>query len=182
MQFIDTKLSGVKVVEPKVFEDARGFFYESYHKQLFIEQEICLEFVQDNHSRSKQGTLRGLHYQIRQAQGKLVRVIVGEIYDVAVDLRRSSSTFGKWIGLHLSAANKKQLFVPPGFAHGFYVVSEWAEVLYKATDYYAPEWERTLLWNDREINISWPLIDKVQPLLSAKDIAGTPFAQADVYE
>jgi len=182
LQFINTKLAGVKIVEPKVFDDARGFFFESFHKQQFIEQEISLEFVQDNHSRSKQGTLRGLHYQIRQPQGKLVRVIIGEIYDVAVDLRKSSPTFGEWMGLYLSAVNKKQLYIPPGFAHGFYVVSEWAEVLYKATDYYAPEWERTLLWNDSEINISWPLNDKMQPLLSAKDIAGIPFAQTDVYE
>lgn len=182
MQFINTRLSGVKIVEPKVFEDTRGFFFESYHKQQFDEQEISSEFVQDNHSRSKQGTLRGLHYQIRQPQGKLVRVIIGEIYDVAVDLRKSSPTFGEWMGLYLSVSDKKQLFIPPGFAHGFYVVSEWAEVLYKATDYYAPEWERTLLWNDRKLNIPWPLIDKKQPLLSAKDTAGTPFDQIEVYD
>ena len=182
MQLVDTRLSGVKIVEPKVFEDTRGFFFESYHKQQFYEQEISLEFVQDNHSRSKQGTLRGLHYQIRHPQGKLVRVIIGEIYDVAVDLRKSSPTFGEWMGLYLSGSDKKQLFIPPGFAHGFYVVSEWAEMLYKATDYYAPEWERTLLWNDRKLNISWPLIDKKQPLLSAKDTAGTPFDQIEVYD
>ena len=182
MQFADTKLSGIVLVEPKVFEDERGFFLESYHKRLFNEQGIELEFVQDNHSRSKQGALRGMHYQIRQPQGKLVRVILGEIYDVAVDLRRSSPTFGQWIGFYLSADNKKQLYVPPGFAHGFYVVSEWAEVLYKATDYYAPQWERTLLWNDTHVNISWPLLEGKAPLLSAKDTNGLPFHKAEVYE
>lgn len=182
MQISNTKLLGVMLIEPKVFEDERGFFFESYHKQFFNEQKISLEFVQDNHSRSKRETLRGLHYQIRQPQGKLVRVIIGEIYDVAVDLRRSSSTFGQWMSLYLSSKNKKQLYVPPGFAHGFYVVSEWAEVIYKATDYYAPQWERTVLWNDPQINISWPLIDGKQPLLSAKDAVGTPFTQAEVYD
>ena len=181
MRFTNMKLSGVVLVEPKVFEDERGFFFESYHRRLFNEHEVALEFVQDNHSRSKQGALRGLHYQIQQPQGKLVRVILGEIYDVAVDLRRSSPTFGQWIGLFLSADNKKQLYIPPGFAHGFFVVSEWTEVLYKATDYYAPQWERTLLWNDPQINISWPLLDGEAPLLSAKDAAGTPFDQAEVY-
>jgi len=182
MQFINTKLSGVKLVEPKLFEDSRGFFFESFHKRLFNEQEISLEFVQDNHSRSKQGTLRGLHYQIRQPQGKLVRVVIGEIYDVAVDLRKSSDTFGQWMGIYLSAVNKQQLYIPPGFAHGFYVVSEWAEVLYKTTDYYAPQWERTLLWDDKKINISWPLIDNEQPILSTKDAAGVPIAQVEVYD
>jgi dTDP-4-dehydrorhamnose 3,5-epimerase len=182
MHFTNAKLPGVVLIEPKVFEDQRGFFFESYHKRLFNEQEISLEFVQDNHSRSKQGTLRGLHYQIQQPQGKLVRVILGEIYDVAVDLRKSSPTFGQWIGLFLSADNKKQLYVPPGFAHGFYVVSEWAEVLYKATDYYAPQWERTLLWNDTKLNISWPLREGELPILSPKDAAGSPFDQAEVYD
>ena len=182
MQITDTNLHGVMLVEPKVFEDPRGFFFESYHKQLFDKQGISLDFVQDNHSRSKQGTLRGLHYQIRQPQGKLVRVILGKIYDVAVDLRRYSSTFGQWTGLYLSAENKKQLYIPPGFAHGFYVVSAWAEVLYKATDYYAPQWERTLLWNDVQLNVSWPLLEGKPPLLSLKDAAGTPFDRAEVYE
>ena len=182
MQFTNTRLPGVVLVEPKVFEDQRGFFFESYHKRLFDEQKISLEFVQDNHSRSKQGTLRGLHYQIKQPQGKLVRVILGEIYDVAVDLRMSSSTFGQWIGYYLSVQNKKQLYIPPGFAHGFYVVSEWTEVLYKATDYYAPQWERTLLWNDTRINISWPLREGEIPLLSPKDAVGSPFGQAEVYD
>ena len=182
MQFTNMKLPGVVLVEPKVFKDVRGFFFESYHKRLFDEHELSLEFVQDNHSRSSLGALRGLHYQIRQPQGKLVRVILGEVYDVAVDLRRSSPTFGQWTGHTLSAENKKQLYIPPGFAHGFYVVSEWAEVLYKATDYYAPQWERTLLWNDAQINISWPLLDGKQPLLSPKDARGLPFQQAEVYE
>lgn len=182
MQFANTKLNGVMLVEPKVFEDERGFFFESYHKRLFDEQTISLEFVQDNHSRSRQGALRGLHYQIRQPQGKLVRVILGEIYDVAVDLRKSSPTFGQWTGHTLSAENKKQLYIPPGFAHGFYVLSEWTEVLYKATDYYAPQWERTLLWNDAQINISWPLLEGKQPLISQKDSRGLPFHQAEIYE
>ena len=182
MQFSNTKMPGVVLVEPSIFEDDRGFFFESYHKRLFEEQKISLDFVQDNHSRSKHGTLRGMHYQIRQSQGKLVRVILGEIYDVVVDLRKSSPTFGQWLGLYLSEENKKQLYVPAGFAHGFYVVSEWAEVLYKATDYYAPQWERTLLWNDAQINISWPILQGIQPLLSPKDAAGIPFEQAEVYD
>jgi len=181
MQFEMTKLSGVVLVEPKIFEDERGFFFESYHRRLFDEQKISVDFVQDNHSRSKQGALRGMHYQIRQPQGKLVRVILGEIYDVAVDLRRSSPTFGKWEGFYLSAENKLQLYIPPGFAHGFYVVSKWTEVLYKATDYYAPQWERTLLWNDTQINVSWPLLKGRQPLLSAKDATGIPFEKAEAY-
>ena len=182
MQIINTILPGVMLIDPKVFEDERGFFFESYRKQLFDEHGISLEFVQDNHSRSKKRALRGLHYQIRQPQGKLVRVILGEIYDVAVDLRKSSPTFGQWMGIYLSAENKKQLYVPPGFAHGFYVVSEWAEVLYKTTDYYAPEWERTLLWNDAQISVDWPLLEGEPPLLSPKDAAGTLFDQAEVYE
>lgn len=182
MQFTNMELPGVVLIEPKIFEDERGFFFESYHKRLFAEQAISLEFVQDNHSRSRQGALRGLHYQIRQPQGKLVRVILGEIYDVAVDLRKSSPTFGQWMGIYLSAENKKQLYIPPGFAHGFYVISEWAEMLYKATDYYAPQWERTLLWNDAQINISWPLLEDKQPLLSSKDAVGTLLGQAEVYD
>ena len=182
MQITKTKLPGVVLIEPKVFEDDRGFFFESYHKRLFDEQGISLEFVQDNHSHSKQGALRGMHYQIRQPQGKLVRVVIGEIFDVAVDLRKSSPTFGEWVGVYLSAENKKQIYVPPGFAHGFYVMSEWAEVLYKTTDYYAPQWERTLLWNDSRINIAWPLLDGIHPILSPKDEMGLPLDQADVYE
>jgi dTDP-4-dehydrorhamnose 3,5-epimerase len=141
-----------------------------------------MDFVQDNHSRSRLGTLRGLHYQIRQPQGKLVRVVSGEIFDVAVDLRRSSSTFGQWFGVILSAENKKQIWVPPGFAHGFYTVSEWAEMLYKTTDYYAPQWERTLLWNDPAIGIQWPLMEDKPPLLSPKDSAGVLLGQAETFD
>jgi len=182
MQFSSTTLPGVILIEPKVFEDDRGFFFESYHEKRFSEQGLSLEFCQDNHSRSKKGALRGLHYQIHQAQGKLIRVVIGEIYDVAVDIRKSSPSFGQWMGMYLSAENKKQLFVPPGFAHGFYVVSDWAEVLYKATDYYAPEWERTLLWNDPQVNVSWPLSPGDRPILSPKDAAGIPLEQAEVYD
>jgi dTDP-4-dehydrorhamnose 3,5-epimerase len=182
MQFKSTALPGVICIEPVVFGDERGFFFESYRKKLFDEQGISLDFVQDNHSLSKQGTLRGLHYQIRQAQGKLLRVIQGEIYDVVVDLRKSSPTFGQWMGLTLSADKKNQIYVPPGFAHGFYVVSEWAEVIYKTTDYYAPQWERTLLWNDPQINVTWPLSEGKQLLLSPKDALGLPFDQVEVYE
>ncbi len=182
MQFSTTKLSDVILLEPRVFEDERGFFFESYQRQLFTSNGIPADFVQDNHSRSRRGTLRGLHYQIQQPQGKLVRVISGEIFDVAVDLRRSSSTFGEWVGFYLSAENKKQMWVPPGFAHGFYVVSEWAEMLYKTTDYYAPKWERTLLWNDPTINIEWPLMDGGQPLLSPKDAVGALLNQAEKFD
>ncbi len=182
MQFSSTNLPGVILVEPKVFEDERGFFFESYHEQRFTENGLSLQFRQDNHSRSKKGTLRGLHYQIQQAQGKLVRVVIGKIYDVAVDIRRSSPTFGQWMGIYLSSENKKQLYVPPGFAHGFYVVSDWAEVLYKTTDYYAPQWERTLLWNDPQVNVDWPISAGEEPILSTKDAMGTPLVQAEVYD
>ena len=182
MQFLSTELPDVILIEPRVFEDERGFFFESYHKQRFSEQSLSVDFCQDNHSRSTKGTLRGLHYQIQQAQGKLVRVVIGEIYDVAVDLRKSSPTFGQWMGMNLSAQNKKQLYVPPGFGHGFYVVSDWAEVLYKTTDYYAPQWERTILWNDPQINITWPVASGDEPILSPKDANGTLLAQAEVYE
>jgi len=182
MQFLSTTLPGVILIEPRVFEDERGFFFESYHEQRFTENGFSMEFCQDNHSRSKKGALRGLHYQIKQAQGKLVRVVIGEIYDVAVDIRKSSPTFGQWMGMYLSAENKKQLYVPPGFAHGFYVVSEWADVLYKTTDYYAPQWERTLLWNDPQVNITWPLPADQEPILSPKDSVGLPLAQAEIYD
>ncbi|MBI5965092.1 MAG: dTDP-4-dehydrorhamnose 3,5-epimerase [Chloroflexi bacterium] len=182
MQFMITKLPGVILLEPKVFEDERGFFLESYQKQQFINAGISSDFVQDNHSRSRQETLRGLHYQIQQPQGKLVRVVAGEIFDVAVDLRRTSPTFGEWVGFYLSADNKKQMWVPPGFAHGFYVISAWAEMLYKTTDYYAPKWERTLLWNDPSIGIQWPLVDGKAPLLSPKDAVGTLLNKAETFE
>lgn len=180
MRFIPTTIPDVILIEPKVFADDRGFFLESYQKQRFAEAGIPFDFVQDNHSKSQQGVLRGLHYQIEQTQGKLVRVISGEIFDVAVDIRKSSPTFGKWVGEYLSADNKKMLWVPAGFAHGFYVTSPAAEVLYKATDYYAPQWERSIIWNDPAIQIEWHL-NGVEPILSNKDKAGTPLAEAEVF-
>jgi dTDP-4-dehydrorhamnose 3,5-epimerase len=169
MQFQPTTIPDIILITPKVFGDERGFFMETYQTRLFAEAGIQAQFVQDNHSRSKQGVLRGLHYQLRQTQGKLVRVVMGEIFDVAVDIRRSSPTFGKWVAVHLSAENRQQLWVPPGFAHGFYVLSEWAEVLYKTTDFYSPQWERGILWNDPAIGIDWPLLAEAPPSLSAKD-------------
>ena len=182
MQFISTELPGVILIQPKIFADERGFFLESYRKDRFSGAGIQADFVQDNHSASTQGVLRGLHYQIRQPQGKLVRVVVGEVFDVAVDLRRGSRTFGNWVGEILSAENKNQLWVPPGFAHGFYVTSDKAEILYKATDYYAPQWERCLLWNDPAIGIDWPLINGGLPTLSDKDAKGLPLSAAETYE
>lgn len=177
---IETSLAGVKIIEPKVFEDARGFFYESFNaKQFAAETGLDVAFVQDNHSRSAKGVLRGLHYQIQHPQGKLVRVVAGEVFDVAVDIRRSSPTFGKWAGVYLSASNKRQLWVPPGFAHGFYVVSDSAEFLYKTTDYWYPEHERSLLWNDPALGIEWPLDG--QPQIAAKDVAGRPLSEAEVF-
>ncbi|CAN7344041.1 dTDP-4-dehydrorhamnose 3,5-epimerase [Pseudomonas sp. LjRoot71] len=180
MQAISTKLPGVLILEPKVFGDERGFFFESFNARAFAEATgLQCEFVQDNHSRSQRGVLRGLHYQVQQAQGKLVRVSAGEVFDVAVDLRRSSPTFGKWVGTLLSAENKRQLWVPAGFAHGFVVLSEFAEFLYKTTDYYAPEHERCIRWNDPTLAIDWPLDGA--PQLSAKDQAGLSFADAQVF-
>ena len=181
MRFIPTTIPDVILIEPKVFADDRGFFMENYQKQRFVEAGIPFDFVQDNHSKSQQGVLRGLHYQLQQTQGKLVRVVAGEIFDVAVDIRKSSPTFGKWIGDYLSADNKKMLWVPTGFAHGFYVTSPSAEVQYKTTDYYAPQWERTIAWNDPAINSAWPIHDRL-PTLSPKDEAGKALAQADVFE
>jgi dTDP-4-dehydrorhamnose 3,5-epimerase len=177
----ETALAGVLLFEPAVFGDDRGFFFESYNAKTFTSLTgLSPVFVQDNHSRSTRGVLRGLHYQIKQPQGKLVRVTVGEVFDVAVDMRRSSPTFGKWVGLTLSAANKKQLWIPPGFAHGFVTLSESAEFLYKTTDYWAPEFERTVLWNDADLGVDWP-IDQ-PPLLAAKDEAGRRFAEAEAFE
>lgn len=181
MNFLPTSLTGVLLIEPKVFPDTRGFFLESYQKRKFSKAGIPFDFVQDNHSKSCQGVLRGLHYQIRQPQGKLLRVVKGEIFDVAVDIRKHSPTFGKWFGTHLSAENKKMLWVPIGFAHGIYVTSPQAEVLYKATDYYAPQWERTLLWNDPVINIQWPTKGEL-PILSPKDEAGKLLSEAELFE
>lgn len=182
MQFIPTSLPEVIMVVPKVYEDERGFFLESYQKERFAAAGISFDFVQDNHSASVQGVLRGLHYQIRQPQGKLVRAVVGEIYDVAVDIRRSSPTFGKWVGAVLSSENRNQLWVPPGFAHGFYVMSGRAEILYKATDYYAPQWERSLLWNDPALGIDWPVTGENFPILSGKDAQGVLLKDAEIYD
>jgi len=182
MNFIPTAIPDVLLIEPKVYGDQRGFFLETYEIGKYADGGITESFVQDNHSGSRQGTLRGLHYQIKSTQGKLVRVIAGEVFDVAVDIRRSSPTFGQWVGAYLSAENKHQLWVPKGFAHGFYVLSDWAEMVYKVTDFYAPEWERSLLWNDPTIGVEWPLIDGQEPLLSAKDVQGTPLDQADLFD
>lgn len=182
MKFTPTEIPDIILIEPRVFGDSRGFFMETFQAKLFVDACIPVDFVQDNHSGSQQGILRGLHYQIRQAQGKLVRVIAGEVYDVVVDIRRSSPTFGKWLGMTLSAENKRQLWIPPGFAHGFYVVSEWAEFTYKVTDYYAPEWERTLAWDDPALAIPWPLVDGKSPLLSAKDTCGKQLAEAELFD
>jgi dTDP-4-dehydrorhamnose 3,5-epimerase len=176
---VATAIPDVAILEPRVFGDARGFFLESFNARVFRELGVDADFVQDNHSRSRRGVLRGLHYQIRRAQGKLVRVVAGEVFDVAVDLRRSSPTFGRSVAVTLSDANKRMLWIPPGFAHGFLVVSESADFLYKTTDYWFPEHERTLLWNDPALAIDWPLDG--EPLLAAKDAAGTPLAQAELY-
>lgn len=183
MKVAPTALPDVLVLEPTVFGDERGFFLERYNRRTFgADTGLDPEFVQDNHSRSAQNVLRGLHYQVRQAQGKLVWVVLGTIYDVAVDLRRRSPTFGRSVGLELSAASRRLLWVPPGFAHGFLVVSDVAEVLYKTTDYYAPEHERTLLWNDPALRIDWPLANGVEPLLAAKDRSGLPLGSADLFD
>ncbi|OFA02715.1 dTDP-4-dehydrorhamnose 3,5-epimerase [Duganella sp. HH101] len=181
MNVIATPLEGLLVLEPRVFGDDRGFFYESFNARRFAELTgVSLPFVQDNHSRSAKGVLRGLHYQIQQAQGKLVRATAGSVYDVAVDLRKSSPTFGQWYGIELSAENKKQMWIPPGFAHGFVVTSDAAEFLYKTTDYWAPEHERSILWNDPAIGILWPALDAA-PLLSGKDQAAALLADAEVF-
>ena len=182
MRFEPTSIPDVVLISPQVFGDERGFFMETYQAQRFGAAGLPFIYVQDNHSGSQHGCLRGLHYQVRQPQGKVIRVLAGEIYDVAVDLRRWSPTFTQWVGIVLSAANRSQIWVPPGFAHGFYVLSEWAEVAYKATDYYAPEWERTLLWNDPTLNIPWPIPPGEQPILSPKDRQGVPITEAEVYE
>ena len=179
MRVEPTALPDVLLIEPRVFGDARGFFFESWNRRTFADAGIDGEFVQDNHSRSIRGVVRGLHYQVQHAQGKLVRVTEGEVFDVAVDLRRSSPTFGRHVALVLSAVNRRMLYIPPGFAHGFMVTSESAEFLYKTTDYWFPEHERTLLWNDRALGIAWP--DAIAPILAPKDATGTPLAAADCY-
>ena len=180
MRFVPSEIPDVLLIEPQVFGDSRGFFMETWHAAKFAAAGLDCKFVQDNHSKSVQGTLRGLHYQIRKPQGKLVRVISGEVFDVAVDLRKSSPFFGRWVGEILSAENKKMLWVPPGFGHGFYVLSPEAEFVYKCTELYAPEDERCIRWDDPELAIAWPLLGQ-PPLLSAKDLAGVSLAEAELY-
>jgi dTDP-4-dehydrorhamnose 3,5-epimerase len=178
MQILETSLPGVLLIEPHVFEDDRGFFFEAYHEKRYGELGLPVNFVQDNHSQSRQDTLRGLHYQLNYPQGKLVRVLQGEVFDVAVDIRQGSPTWGQWYGATLSAANKRQLYVPPGFAHGFCVVSHTADVLYKCTDFYAPQDEYGLRWNDPDLQITWPT---QTPLLSAKDAAAPYLKEASAH-
>lgn len=180
MKSIATEIPDVWLIEPQVFGDDRGFFFESFNQKSFGDKiGVTTNFVQDNHSRSSQNVLRGLHYQIQQPQGKLVRVVAGEIFDVAVDIRKSSPTFGQWVGYVLSGENKRQLWIPEGFAHGFVVLSQMAEVLYKTTDYYAPQHERSIIWNDPDLAIAWPI--KTDPILSAKDQAGKTFKTAELF-
>ncbi|MSR56601.1 MAG: dTDP-4-dehydrorhamnose 3,5-epimerase [Planctomycetaceae bacterium] len=179
MQFLNTDLPGVILIEPKVFADERGFFMETYHQPRFAAAGIDLPFAQDNHSRSRKGVLRGLHFQLRHPQGKLVRAVQGEIFDVAVDVRRSSPTFGRWVGTILSDANRRQMYVPPGFAHGFCVVSETAEVLYKTTDVYQPQDERSVIWNDPSIGIEWPV---KAPIVSDKDQSAPFLNDAECFD
>jgi dTDP-4-dehydrorhamnose 3,5-epimerase len=181
MKVIKTEIPDVLIIEPKVFGDERGFFYESFNKKNFEEAAgVTVEFVQDNHSKSSKGVLRGLHYQIKNPQGKLVRVTYGKVFDVAVDIRRSSKYFGKWVSAELSAENKKQMWVPQGFAHGFVVLSDTAEFLYKTTDYYSPEYERCIRWDDADLSIDWQFSGK--PLVSDKDAKGASFKEADLFE
>ena len=181
MKFTPTNIPDVILIEPEVFGDNRGFFMETWHAEKFSNAGIDAQFVQDNHSKSGQGILRGLHYQIEQSQGKLVRVIAGEVFDVAVDLRRASPSFGQWVGKTLTAENKHMLWVPPGFAHGFYVISDGAEFVYQCTDFYAPEHERCIRWDDPDLNIDWPLPAGQSPVLSEKDQKGLSFKQAEVF-
>ena len=182
MQVIPTSIPEVCIIEPKVYADDRGFFMETYQQTVFSQAGIDYSFVQDNHSGSHQGTLRGMHYQIKNVQGKIIRVVSGKIFDAAVDLRKDSPTFGKWVGDYLSAENKRQIWVPPGFAHGFYVISEWAEIIYKTTDFYTPQWERTLLWNDPRVGIKWPLLPDTPLIISPKDLDGNNLAEAEIFD
>ena len=181
MRFFPTEIPEVIILEPEVFYDKRGFSMEVYQAKKFSEAGITAVFVQDNHSRSIRNTLRGLHYQIHQPQAKLVRVVNGEVFDVAVDIRRSSPTFGKWVGALLTAENKRQIWVPIGFAHGIFVLSDWADVIYKVSDYYSPQWERTIIWNDLNLQIEWPLNDGAEPILSSKDALGASFEQSELF-
>jgi len=179
MKAIPAAIPDALILEPKVYEDSRGFFLESYNQKVMAELGILSPFVQDNHSCSSKLVLRGMHYQIQQPQGKLIRVIAGDIFDVAVDIRRSSPTFGQWFGLLLSSQNKRQLYIPPGFAHGFLVLSDHSEVIYKTTDFWAPEYERCIIWNDSDLNIDWPLT--ALPIISQKDSKGTRFRDAELF-
>ena len=182
MRIITTEIPGVILIEPRVWGDHRGFFMETWNRRRFVEAGVDVDFVQDNYSHSVQGTLRGLHYQVGSPQGKLVRATAGEIFDVVVDLRRGSPTFGRWMGQHISAQNRLMLWVPPGFAHGFYVLSEFADCLYKCTDHYAPELERVLAWDDRHIGVEWPLVNGKPPLLSERDARGVRLSDAELFE
>jgi dTDP-4-dehydrorhamnose 3,5-epimerase len=182
MEFKPTNIPDVVIIEPQVFGDERGFFLETFRVDQFVKFGIDARFLQDNHSGSQKGILRGLHYQIHKPQGKLVRTVVGDVFDVAVDLRRNSPTFRRWVGVFLMAQEKKQLWIPPGFAHGFYVLSEWAEVIYKTTDYYAPKWERCLLWNDPALGIDWPLINGQPPVLSKRDSQGQLSSEIETFD
>lgn len=181
MKIIETTIEDVKLLEPKVFGDERGFFMETFREEWFRENIADVKFVQDNHSKSSKGILRGMHYQLKNTQGKLVRVTSGEVFDVAIDMRKNSATFGQWYGAFLSAENKRQLWVPAGFAHGFLVTSDAAEFVYKCTDYYAPEHEVSVKWDDPTVNIDWPLVNGEQPLLSGKDADGLAFTNAPTF-
>ena len=182
MNITQTAIPSVIIIHPNVFSDNRGFFIESFRVSSFVAAGIEYQFVQDNHSGSNKHVLRGLHYQVRQPQGKLVRAVTGAIFDVAVDLRRRSPTFGRWVGETLSSENRNMLWIPPGFAHGFFVLSEWADVLYKTTDYYVQEFDRVIVWNDEHIGIAWPISPGVSPILSAKDASGVHLEEAEVYD
>ena len=179
MKFTPATIPDILLIDPDIYEDKRGFFFESYHLERFQRAGIIGSFVQDNHSGSAKGVLRGLHYQINRPQGKLIKIVIGTIYDVCVDLRKNSPTFAQWIGIELAAETHQQLWIPPGFAHGFYVLSEWAEVIYKTTDYYSPKDERTIAWNDPDLNIDWHL--NSTPVLSEKDSHGLSFSEAPKY-
>jgi len=182
MNLYHSNIPDIILIEPTVHSDERGFFMETYRVKYFSDNGINASFVQDNHAKYQKGALIGLHYQIKYPQAKLVRVISGEIFDVVVDIRRNSPTFGKWVGVRLSSENKLQIWIPRGFAHGYYVLSDWAEILYKTDDYYAPEWERTVLWRDPDIGINWPLIEGLPPIISPKDEKGILLAHAEIFE
>jgi dTDP-4-dehydrorhamnose 3,5-epimerase len=182
MEFVKTRIPEVILMSPKTYGDDRGFFFETFREDQFRDFGLAPKFVQDNHSGSRQGVLRGLHYQIQHPQGKIVRAVVGEIFDIAVDIRKSSSTFGQWVGEYLTSENKKQLWIPQGFAHGLLVLSDWAEVVYKATDYYSPDFERSIVWDDADIKIDWPLKPGQTPTVSAKDSSGQNLKNADLFD